>query len=201
MPFSKDIFIVALTLSIGCDYSVQKDAQIAQSSSAIKPNISADSLLLDQQRGLVFYRKKPFTGTAIVKYPNDTVASIVEYVNGKKEGVYRKGFSDGKLSFEASYLNGKRNGKSYSWWHNGNLRTEANFVDGIPDGVQLQYYKSGVKFKKINLVAGREAGLQQSWRENGKLYNNYEAKNGRIFGLKRAKLCFELDDEEVQYQK
>ena len=34
--------------------------------------------------------------------------------------------------------------------------------------------------------------------QNGKIYNNYEAKNGRIFGLKRASLCFQLEDEIVQ---
>ncbi len=39
--------------------------------------------------------------------------------------------------------------------------------------------------------------MQRSWRENGQLYNNYEARDGRTFGLKRANLCFSLDDEEV----
>lgn len=47
---------------------------------------------------------------------------------------------------------------------------------------------------------GREEGMQKAWRENGKIYNNYEAKNGRIFGLKRANLCYELENEEVQFK-
>ncbi|MEM7512572.1 MAG: toxin-antitoxin system YwqK family antitoxin, partial [Bacteroidota bacterium] len=50
-----------------------------------------------------------------------------------------------------------------------------------------------------HLVGGKEEGLQQAWRENGKIYNNYEAKNGRIFGLKRANLSYELDNEIIQY--
>jgi antitoxin component YwqK of YwqJK toxin-antitoxin module len=48
------------------------------------------------------------------------------------------------------------------------------------------------------IVNGQEEGMQKAWRENGKIYNNYEAKNGRIFGLKRASLCFQLEDEIVQ---
>ena len=80
------------------------------------------------------------------------------------------------------------------------LRSESNFKMGIAEGEQWQWYKSGAKFKRRQLVNGREEGIQQSWRENGKIYNNYEAKNGRIFGLKRANLCFELDNEIVQYE-
>ncbi|MFK7981436.1 MAG: toxin-antitoxin system YwqK family antitoxin, partial [Saprospiraceae bacterium] len=70
---------------------------------------------------------------------------------------------------------------------------------GIGNGEQKEYYKSGAKFKLKHLINGKEEGIQQSWRENGKIYNNYEAKNGRIFGLKRASLCYELEEEIVQY--
>ncbi|RMG79000.1 MAG: toxin-antitoxin system YwqK family antitoxin, partial [Bacteroidetes bacterium] len=76
----------------------------------------------------------------------------------------------------------------------------SNYENGIPHGVQMQWYSNGAKFKRINLVYGKEEGLQQSWRKNGKLYNNYEAKNGRIFGLKRANLCFQLDNENITYE-
>ena len=53
----------------------------------------------------------------------------------------------------------------------------------------------------MTIVNGREEGMQQAWRRNGKIYNNYEAKNGRIFGLKRANLCFQLEEEIVQDEK
>lgn len=45
---------------------------------------------------------------------------------------------------------------------------------------------------------GKEEGLQQAFRENGVLFANYEAKDGRVFGLKKAKLCFGLEDESIQ---
>ena len=79
------------------------------------------------------------------------------------------------------------------------MRSESAFNEGIAHGTQRQWYKSGVLFKEINLAMGKEEGMQKAWRENGKIYNNYEARNGRIYGLKRASLCYELDNEEVQY--
>jgi hypothetical protein len=32
------------------------------------------------------------------------------------------------------------------------------------------------------------------------VYANYEAVNGRTFGLKRANLCFSIEDQNVQYE-
>ena len=45
---------------------------------------------------------------------------------------------------------------------------------------------------------GKEEGIQQAFRKNGDLFANYEAREGRIFGLKKAALCFGLEDEKIQ---
>ena len=45
---------------------------------------------------------------------------------------------------------------------------------------------------------GKEKGIQRAYRKNGALYANYEAKNGRIFGLKKASLCFGLEDQQIK---
>lgn len=168
--------------------------------SIIKKEIHTDSLKLIPSKGLVFYQDKPFSGTALTY--NNTGKTIVstDYLKGKKHGLYKKWFDDATLSFEANYQDGKRHGNTKSWWKNGNIRSDSNFENGIAQGVQMQWYQSGAKFKRINLKDGKEEGLQQSWREKGKIYNNYEAKNGRIFGLKRANLCYELEEEVVQYK-
>ena len=57
------------------------------------------------------------------------------------------------------------------------------------------YTRSG-----MNLAMGKAKGMQQAWRENDEIYNNYEAKKGRIFGLKKANLCYELDNEITQFE-
>ena len=148
--------------------------------------------------GLVFYNDTLFTGTTEIYYPNGNKAETIDYLNGKRNGAYKKWFSTGVLSYHSNYKNGKQQGITKSWWINGNLRSKTNHDNGVLNGVQKQWYKSGEKFKELNIVNGQEKGIQRTWRKNGKLYNNYEAKNGRIFGLKRANLCYELKNEDVQ---
>lgn len=160
--------------------------------------VAEEELELQVSEGLVYWQEELFTGVAVSRHPDGSLATRKEYQAGQKHGEIQFWFASGQLSYQSYYVQGKRHGLVRSWWKNGNLRSQANYVQGVAHGVQEQWYQSGARFKRQNLVEGREEGLQQTWRENGKLYNNYEAKNGRIFGLKRAKLCYELDDQEVQ---
>ena len=163
--------------------------------------VAKSEVELRPNEGLVYYRDQPFTGRVISKYTNDVTAEAIDYESGKKEGYHRKWFANGELSFQAIWVKGLLDGVSKSWWRNGNQRSEALQVLGKLHGIQLQWYKSGVQFKERNMNKGVEKGMQRTWRENGKVYNNYEARNGRIFGLKRASLCFQLDNEEIQIDK
>ncbi|PZE18003.1 toxin-antitoxin system YwqK family antitoxin [Putridiphycobacter roseus] len=193
MRFSSFFLFIVFSL-FGCQ-NQQGEAHLVKESVAI---VVADSLLKrNVKNGRKTYAGEEFTGIAEKYYPNQQIAESVHYLSGKKHGEMTKWFPDGKISFIAQYHHGKKNGAVISWWVNGNMRSMANFDEGVPDGVQKQWFQSGAKFKVLNLNQGKEEGLQRSWRENGKLYCNYEAKNGRIFGLKRANLCFQLEDENI----
>lgn len=197
MQFNKPILFFAVLCAFSCNTSTESDKLLTlQDSSSL--DVPANSLYLDPIKGIHFFGKTPFTGRAIKRYSDSSYAMVVTYSDGKKNGIFQKWYPSGQISYSAEYINGKLSGTSRTWWKNGKLRTESNFVQGIPNGPQYQYYKSGQKFKLQYLNHGIEEGLQRSWRENGALYNNYEAKNGKIYGLKRSKLCFQLDDEEVQ---
>ena len=193
MQYSKFIWIGWLLLVFSC---AQENTSSTNSNTTL--SVAADSLSMRVDEGLMYYQNKVFTGTSI-QYSDTGIKTIsITYANGKKEGLYRKWFEDESLAFEAQYLDGKQHGTSKSWWKNGKLRSASNFKNGVVDGIQQQWYKSGAKFKKFSIANGQEEGLQQAWRENGKIYNNYEAKHGRIFGLKRANLCYKLEDENIQ---
>ncbi len=168
--------------------------------SPLQINILKEELQLHPNEGLVYYQGKPFTGTSVSFYADEKIAEKIDYLQGKRQGLYRKWFASGLLSFEAHYQNGKLEGSSKSWWKNGQQRSEANHSQGVVHGVQRQWYQSGQLFEELHIEHGKEEGMQKSWRENGKVYNNYEAKNGRIFGLKRANLCYELEKEVIQYK-
>ncbi len=172
--------------------------QIANDSAMAK-KIAKDELTLHPNEGLFYYKEKPFNGKAVERNKNETVVESIDYHAGKKHGFFRKWFDNGQLSFEAVYTKGRLNGSSKTWWKDGALRSESYYDLGIVHGVQKQWYRSGALFKERNLIDGKESGLQRTWRENGKVYNNYEAKDGRIFGLKRSNLCYELQDEVIQF--
>lgn len=198
MQFNKSIIFIAL-VSLLSGYEYASPTHFWQRANLVE--VHKDSLQLKPLEGLVYYQGKIFTGKAIQFYGNGNKAASIAYAHGKKHGVYFKWFENGKLSFESNYNAGKQHGTTKTWWSNGNIRSESNFAEGVPNGMQKQWYDNGAIFKKINLVQGKEQGLQQSWRKNGKLYNNYEVKNGRIFGLKRANLCYELEDENIKYDE
>jgi len=189
------LFSVILSLSLASCGSKQEVFET--SCLFVEASIEENLLILDRQKGIVFFENNPFCGTAVL-FENTIKIASTEYRMGKKNGMTQKWFADGTISYEAYYKNGKQDSLSRTWWKNGNMRSQSNFENGKPEGVQLSWYRSGAKFKQINLVNGREEGLQKAWRDNGKIYNNYEAKNGRIFGLKRANLCFKLEDENIQ---
>lgn len=185
--------------------SCQKETQnnVAYAEAIINPrayiSVHKSELEMHPNLGLMLFKNQPFSGTSLRFYNEDVNAESIQYINGKRHGLYQKWFPDGTLSFEANYLDGLQHGKTRTWWKNGNLRSEAYYENGVANGIQKQWYKSGAKFKEMSIINGKEEGLQKAWRENGKIYNNYEAKNGRIFGLKRANLCYQLEDENVQY--
>lgn len=200
MPFIKLLFITLINLVLSESEVVFRQLDTTHISSiSISGEVNERELSLHPNEGKVYYRDKPFTGFSLSFYDNGQLAQKAAYVGGKRQGTEQKWFDNGVLSFEASYESNKLHGTTKSWWANGNQRSKSNYVDGKVEGEQLQWYTSGNPFKSINIINGKEEGLQQAWRENGKLYANYEAKNGRIFGLKRANLCYELSEEDIQY--
>ena len=199
----KIVLAIVLVSAFSCKEKVQHSVPYAQTINRITKNIEIDKSDLNKKPnlGLMYYNNQPFTGTSVLYYTDTIKAETIEYKNGNRHGLYRKWFPDGLLSFESNYSHGQQHGITKTWWKNGKFRSQANYSNGMANGIQKQWYKSGNIFKEMTIVNGKEEGMQKAWRENGKIYNNYEAKNGRIFGLKRASLCFQLDDEEVQTPK
>lgn len=122
-------------------------------------------------------------------------------LNGKKQNEFIQWFSDGHYKQIAHYHKGKLHGEKKIWNSDSThvLIAHLNYHSGKAHGLQKKWYPTGELFKVLNLRMGKEEGIQQAFRKNGDLYANYEAKEGRIFGLKKASLCYGLEDEKIQY--
>ena len=118
---------------------------------------------------------------------------------GKRQNKTEKWYSNGKLMEVSSYHNGKLNGEKKVWVFNNEqiLISQLNYKLGKAHGEQRKWYPSGEIYKIMNFDNGIESGIQKAFRKNGALYANYEARDGRIYGLKKSKLCYSLEDEEI----
>ncbi|MBU2938564.1 hypothetical protein KO494_03330 [Lacinutrix sp. C3R15] len=204
MKIIKLFLCISFLLCIGCNSKTKtkKESAVSINTIEIEANIvHKDSLVLNGNKGIWYYNKKPFNGYAVKYHNNNTLKEKTGFYNGKKEGVYRVWYETGVLKLQSFYNQNVLQGSYKAYWNNGNLASESNYVNGKKQGVERKWFYSGKLSKKRNLLNDKEDGLQQAWLENGKLYVNYEAKNGRIFGMRRANSCYQLKDEVVIRKK
>lgn len=172
-----------------------------QLSGGARDQVYADAqrLSIDAKSGLRVIDGWPFTGVAIQQSANGVTVSEERYERGRRHGVLRRWFDNGRLAFASEYRHGRREGETIGWWRNGTVRSFATYKDDRPDGIALQWYRGGERFKQLNYDNGRPAGLQRGWRVNGKLFSNFEYREGRTYGLRNANLCVGLSDEELVF--
>ncbi|WP_159577912.1 toxin-antitoxin system YwqK family antitoxin [Alteromonas sp. KUL106] len=194
------ITILGGVLIFASIFCVERLTLLSQNDVLVVPK---SNITTSKRTGLKFYEQTLFTGHIVEYYPPQSVDGSLQlksksrYENGIKHGESKQWYPNGMLGFIAYYEKGKLHGPHISVWANGNLRAIAMYEKGKIQGLARQWYVSGEKFKRMNYIDGMEVGLQQAWRTNGKLYVNYENVNGRIFGMKKANLCFGLDNEEL----
>lgn len=201
-------YLITLLIVLSCSNSsknelnVEKNTLKEQDNDFYIPNnlVHKDSLRLIQNLGIWKLNSVPFNGYAVKYHKNGQLSEKVGYYNGKKEGKGLFWFSDGLLKKEIFYKNNKIEGPLKLWSPNPKsvLVKEFNFSKGIQHGVQKKWHTNGQIAQIRNLEYGKEIGLQQAWLRNGKQYINYEVINGRAFGLKKAQLCYELENEKLQ---
>ncbi|MEM6321600.1 MAG: membrane-binding protein, partial [Bacteroidota bacterium] len=169
------------------------------------PDITVNKSLVDYKNQISLWtlNDQPYSGYMVSYYPDGRLKEKTGILNGRKQNQSTQWFPDGHLKQVANYHRGKLHGEKKRWTSNANhaLVAEFNYINGKAHGEQTQWYVTGELYKKLNLNMGKEEGLQRAFRKNGALYANYEARNGRIFGLKKAALCYGLEDENVKYEK
>ncbi len=200
------IIAISIVLISSCTQSNNKDSDTINKQTKVVAKVIKDTTI--DIRLLTYQKKtstwlingKPYTGFVVTKFENDEIKRRFGVLNGKKQNEDIIWFDNGKINSIANYHKGKLHGEKKIWKNSPkySLVAHYNYNIGKGHGKQTKWYPTGELFQIINLKMGKENGLQQAFRKNGALYANYEAVNGRIFGLKRAALCFGLDDENIQ---
>jgi len=96
------------------------------------------------------YSKGKLTGIRKVFYPNNTINEETMYVDGVKDGVYRKYTEKGVLLEDAVYKNGELHGPVTYKNENGQIVAKGNFVNGRKMGM-WQFYENDKMVKEVNM--------------------------------------------------
>lgn len=204
MKMHKTLWVGFFLLTISCQETtpVENEHTLNDNESqwAI-PEVMVDLSMLHYEREHSLWRldSQNFSGYAISIYPDGSLKERISFLNGRKEGQATQWYPDKHLKRQEHYHLGKLHGvkKSWSTEEDHLLISRLNYQQGKAHGEQRFWYATGELYKILNLNMGKEEGLQQAFRLNGVLYANYEARDGRVFGLRKAKLCYGLEDEEV----
>ncbi|GAA3518582.1 hypothetical protein GCM10022393_35890 [Aquimarina addita] len=193
-------------LLIGC--SEQKEKSLANVNTDLFLDIPdtlaiKSALHYNHKASLWTLNDIPYSGFAVSYYPDNSLKEKFGILEGKKQNKYIQWYPDGHFKNVTNYQKGKLHGEKKIWSSDSThlLLAHFNYQKGKAHGEQKKWYPTGELFKKLNLNQGKEEGIQQAFRKNGVVYANYEARNGRIFGLKKAALCYGLEEESAPYSK
>jgi antitoxin component YwqK of YwqJK toxin-antitoxin module len=77
-----------------------------------------------------------------------TIHKEIKYIRGRKEGITRLYYKSGKLYYTVNYKKGKRNGLMRKYYESGIQSTEMTYIDGKPQPGLIEYNTKG-KRKKL----------------------------------------------------
>lgn len=189
------IALVILVGTVSCSRNQEKIV-LPKIARAI-PNffIEATNHKLSKNQDTVFYQKKYFSGHIFQLYPATAdTAFVISYLNGLEEGFTKKWYSNKQLAEERLYVHGKKEGVHKAWWPDGKPKFIFEVTNDAYSGELKEWYSSGRLFKDFNYTNGQEEGSQHMWWADGRVRANYVVRNGRKYGSIGIKLCLNPND-------
>jgi len=103
-------------------------------------------------------------------------------VDGKKDGLDKKYFDDGKIAAEIPCKDGKPDGLCKYYYEPGGLRFEKTFKSGVQEGPVKEYDGAGKVISEKAYIKGKVEGESRIY-SGGKLLTQENFKNGLRNGL------------------
>ncbi len=109
------------------------------------------------------------------KYRTDkTLLSTIEHKDGKRHGVSRSYYEDGKIVHnEVRYNMGRKNGITNSYYKNAQLYYSVKYVDGKREGILRKYYETSELMAEVPYKKGdAQSGLIE-YQKSGEIKKIY----------------------------
>lgn len=140
-----------------------------------------------------FGKSKPSSGFA-----DDAVMEEGEYEAGKKTGLWKTYFINGKLKSEIEYKNNRPNGLFKTYYDNGQLEEEGTWKGSFYTGSFKRFYSNGVVAQEKNFnTAGKSEGKQIFRYENGTEELVFNTKNG----VEEGKMVRKYPNGDIKEEK
>ena len=107
---------------------------------------------------------------------------ILNYENGKKNGVFVEIDKTGSITKKAEYKDDMLNGQVSEWFRGGRLSKLNTYKNGQLDGQQILCYEKGGNLEVSNYKEGQRDGLTTWYDENGGKKMSINYKNGQFEG-------------------
>ena len=100
----------------------------------------------DYKNSLVYAKGEnvSFTGKILTFYEDGKLKDETMYKNGKREGLSKYYYQNGKLAVEQNFNNdGNIEGIRKDYWENGNIQEECLYKNGLREGILKEYDEKG----------------------------------------------------------
>ena len=94
--------------------------------------INGESLVMDKKTGLWHHdvARVPFTGRVAEEFPDRSPRAEAGFLKGKKDGMERFWYPNGRLKSEGQWFDGKQNGIFREWNEEGRLVRAVRYKNG-----------------------------------------------------------------------
>lgn len=121
-----------------------------------------------------------------IKFNADKSVILEEgnYVNNKKEDVWKQYYNSGKIKTELTYKNNKADGYAKFYYENGNVSEEGLWQSNKWVGAYKMYFENGNLSYEWNYTEqGKRTGTQKYYHPNGKIMIEGDWQEGKENGI------------------
>jgi hypothetical protein len=143
-----------------------------------------------------YYKDKLYTGYQVAEYPNG-VKRQSEFKEGLQDGLTFDVHPSGQIMAEYPYKAGKKVGVHKGWYDDGKPRFWFEYKDGLNHGEHWEWLPTGKIYRYGRYDNDRIIG-EKVWRKDGLIYSNYIYTPKKLYGVVGSKLCFTVKGDDTK---
>ncbi len=172
-----DILPAEILITHVCIHLSAKDIELLH-----QVNVEYRATIKDKEHGKILYHRH----WALVTKNYGWSTCRYSLKDGKKEGVYRSWWSNGKVCEESTYKYNKLNGLRKQWTRDGLPSDECMFIDDVRNGYWNIWHRNGTRWIQGNQRNDKPHGPFKFWYEDGQPFKEGTYKDGNLDGTLKS---------------